>query len=242
MSRLLAAALLVTLLAGCQTVTPAAPPSPEITPQVLDVQASPALRPLRSLMQGCAYPLPGFGLNVIERPASVMQPQAGLVLRWGAPAALVGFAVQIGSEELVVIVHPDNPLPGISAAQLAAVFALQTRAWDALGSPAPQLGQEIHPWAYNPGDDIQAIFEAAIGPIRADAAALAPDPDAMRQAVAADPGAIGFLPRRALDDSVKSIEITGLNADALTHPILVLAPVQPAALSRDWLVCLQERL
>ncbi len=222
------------LAAGCQT--PAAITPAPVTPTLLEVQTTPALRPLRSIMQGCAYQRASLGLTVTERPASALEPSRGLLLRWGAPDQLTGYAAQLGSETLVIVVHPSNPLTHLTRQQIAAIYALETRSWSALGAP----GAEIHPWAYNPSDDIQTIFETAIGAVHPAAAGLAPDPDAMRQAVAADPDAVGFLPHRALDGSLKALPIS--DAENLSQPILALAPVEPTALPREWLACLQQRL
>jgi hypothetical protein len=71
---------------------------------------------------------------------------------------------------------------------------------------------------------------------------LAPSPIAMLQAIREDPQAIGFIPRRALDSSVKTLEIPDVPLEILTHPILVLTPAEPTGALKSILLCLQEAM
>jgi hypothetical protein len=64
----------------------------------------------------------------------------------------------------------------------------------------------------------------------------------MRAAVAADPGAIGFIPSRWLDSTVRSLTITNLDPATLSFPVLALTPTAPTGAQRTWLACLQKIL
>jgi len=57
--------------------------------------------------------------------------------------------------------------------------------------------------------------------------------------VAADPAALGFVPAQLLDDSLKALQIEGLDA-ALEQPILALAASEPQGALRQFLGCVQE--
>ena len=66
--------------------------------------------------------------------------------------------------------------------------------------------------------------------------------EAMLEAVANDPQAIGFLPTRWLNQSVKPIEILDFQNNDLLLPILAVTKSEPTGLTRDWLLCLQEQI
>jgi hypothetical protein len=52
---------------------------------------------------------------------------------------------------------------------------------------------------------------------------LAPDPGAMLEAISEDPAAIGFIPRRWLEEIVSSVTITDVEDEELRQPILALS-------------------
>ncbi len=241
------ALLWVLMAAGCQPVP--LQTAPAVTPQVLTVDLTPALRDLIPDLSGCAREQGTLGLVVNEMPASILDKDPGqMSLRWGAPAGLPGYAAELGSEPLAVIIHPANPLSALTRAQLRAVFGGSARNWndlpDCQACAGSELdGKEIHAWAYSPGEDIQQIFESAIGlHVPAAAAGLAPHPQAARQAVAEDVQAVGFIPARLVDGSVRVLTLADIPSEALTRPILALSPVEPQGLAREWLGCVQEKL
>lgn len=245
---LLGLAVLTALLAGgCQPAPLQI--APAVTQQVLAVNLTPALRDLIPDLGDCARREGSLGLVINEIPTPPLDKDPGqMSLRWGAPANLPGYAAVLGNEELALIVHPGNPLAALTRAQLRAVFNGSARDWDDLpdcqGCAGSNLaGKEIHAWAYSPGEDIQQIFESAVGlRVPAAAAGLAPHPLAVRQAVAEDVQAVGFIPARLADGSVKIVPLQDLPAGMLTRPILAIAPAEPRGLVRDWLGCVQEKL
>jgi hypothetical protein len=228
--------LALAVLAGCQpAVTPVAPPTPEI----MVVQVTPALRSLDTRFEQCAKEQPGAGLVLLDTPASAVDlDRSPLALRWGADPAFRGFAAVIGQEALAVIVHPGNPTSAIPVEELRAIYLGTLHAWK---SPVDPL--EIQPWAYSAGSDTQAIFEAALeSKIAPHAASTAPDPAAMREAVAGSTAAVGFLPRRWLDASVKEITVTGLDPQRGRQPIIAVSKSEPKGPIYSWLLCLQKEL
>jgi hypothetical protein len=239
-------------LAACQ---PAPTAAPRPTPTSLRIQITPTLGTLAPLLTGCARRQSNLGIVLDERPASAFDAQyAGLSLTWGPPVGQQSFAYQLGEDRLSLIVHPDSPLKDLSRAQLQAIYNGSVQKWDALLQPTckecapdsaknPLVGKEIHPWAYLPGEDIQNMFQTQIGlAARTGLNFLAPDPTAMRAAIAADPQAIGFLPQREVDASVKPLQLTGIKAEALRQPVTASLPAQPQAETRAWLACVAEEL
>ncbi|MDH0300893.1 MULTISPECIES: phosphate ABC transporter substrate-binding/OmpA family protein [unclassified Pseudomonas] len=98
----------------------------------------------------------------------------------------------IGLDGVAVIVHPDNPLPQLSTAQLAQVFSGQIQRWEQLGVP----GGAIHLYAR---DDRSGTFETfralVLEPQHSQLSGQArrfESADALAAQVKADRQAIGF--------------------------------------------------
>ncbi len=232
------AVLLVFLLPAC---APSVVPKPRPTPQVITVEATPALYSLNNLFHSCTTQIPNTGLALLETPVQQIDlSQANLVLRWGAIGQMPSYSFVIGQEELVVVVNPDNPRQQISLEELQAIYQGQLTDW-------PNSGPEgaIQAWTYPTGSDTGSIFEANIlngtAPAK-QAVSLAPDPKAMRQAVSENVWAIGFLPRRWVNSSVKAISLEGLDPSRLQQPILALSKSEPKGPEKTWLICLQQRM
>lgn len=226
------------LLAGCQPgLTTLTLP----TPRALIVQVTPALTILEDEFQRCAAGLENTGLVLLERPAAALDlAQSALTLRWGNPGGWdpgqPSYAAVIGQEELVVVTHPSTPLESIRLADLQAIYTGGLHHWPNMDETA-----EIQAWGYARGEDVQAIFQAALGvEPSARVMHLAPDPAAMRDAVGITPGAVGFLPRRWLNDSVKPLAVEGLDAALLIQPVLAWSKLEPSGQEKAWLICLQE--
>lgn len=235
---LFVAAFTLGLLTGCQ---PGLIVQPIPSPHPIVVQVSPALVTLQPLMKGCAVSQGSTGLVLIETPAQAFDlKNADIGLRWGLTADAGTYAAQIGEDELVVIVSSQNPLSEISVIDLHAIYTGRLTVWP--GSPADG---EIQPWVYPFGDDAQELFNVVI--LQKDTRATrfvhtAPDPQAMLDAVAANRNAIGFIPRRWLNETVKEIQGNGVSAESMRAPILALSQNEPTGLTRDWLLCLQASL
>lgn len=227
-------------LGGCQ---PAAEPEPLPTANTVTVQITPALRWMAPLLNDCARRA-GQGIVLDERPTRDINPgQAALALRWGAPPSLPAFAAEIGSDRLALAAHPSNPLNRLTREALTEIYAAAGAGWDSLdGAQESGLSGEIHNWGYASGEDIQQLIDSLTlaQPARTEAVYLAPDPLALRQSVAADPAALGFVPAQLLDASLKELQIDSLDDTALTQPILALAASEPQGALRQFLGCVQE--
>ncbi len=225
-------------LAGCSTpLTATSPP----TPPAVDVEITPALRPLAGALHTCALAHPEIALFLDETPASSLDP-ARLGFRLGETPGGDGFAAPVGREQIVVIVHEANPLSQLPSRILRRLFSGEIRSWDELGGSS----RAIQVWIYPPGDDARQAFDAAVlaGLQASSGALLAPDPQAMREAVSADPGAIGYLPRAWLDETspgqeVRAVELEPELAATLRLPVLALSASRPQGAAYTLLACLQ---
>jgi DNA-binding transcriptional LysR family regulator len=233
------------LLAGCRPEIQPAPPL--TTPVVWQVQVTPALRWLEPIFQKCAAELPGTHLVVSEQSVLHMDPQkADFLFQWGQSANLPFFVAVIAQDELVVVVNPLNPLNSLTATEVQSLFAGKTDSWSLVlkarcASCGPDFEGAVKAYGYAAGEDVQ---QAAIWIQPGPAMFLAPDPQAVREAVARERYSIGFLPARWLDKTVKSVKIEGSDLWQLKRPVLGLISkgtnIEVPDPKREWLSCVTE--
>lgn len=228
----------ILLLSAC--TNPTATPTPTTEPVWLKVQYPASLGNLSADFTACVPD--GVGLVVQEGAGMAFdEAEADLVLGWAAPESVLGYAAELGNEELVAIVHPENKIASLDIEDLRLIYSGHLTDWGLLG----QSPLALQAWAPLASSDMRALFaEAVLGPDLASGRAIgtAPSPQAMRETVAADPGALGLLPRRWVDSTVRIVPISDLPGGALTRPILALSASEPQGPARAWLACLQERL
>jgi hypothetical protein len=225
--------------ASCQAVAPVSSPP---TTQYWRVQYMPALAWMAPAFNLCIRQgPPGYALAVFERPASALDiSQAEIILRWGAGTDTSGAPVELGSDDLVLVVNPQNPLQTLTASQIRNIFSGANHAWSDYSKANPNT---IQVWSYPQGNEIRQYFEQALSPVDLlPPAHLAPDPNALRQAVAADPSAIGYLPGRWVDTSVRQLSIDGVSELSLRQPILAVTQATPQGAQKEWLLCLQRSI
>lgn len=225
--------------AGCQPVLSTLPAAP--TPVIWRVNITPALRWFGPLFQKCAAENPGVGLVLQERSAA--SPETGVVdfsFQWGERLPAAPYTALVANEELAVIVHPGNPNNTLTAAALLGLFGAQSDLWkEACPTCAAGFDGLLQTYGYAAGEDVQA----AAGWIQpGPRTRLAPDPEAVRQAVAKDPYALGFVPAHWVDGTVKRVKLEGAVPGPLQQPILVSAPAEPQGSQRSWLVCVQDQV
>lgn len=212
--------VLALLLAACQPA-----PAAEITAQPpVKVAVPPSLAWLEGDLADCAASAGVAVLRADEAP----QGAGVIALRLGEPPA-GSYAAVLGEDRLAVIVHPDNPLTEMDIDNAQAIFAGHQKTWPG--------GTAIQAWSLPPGDDASAAMAAA-GFTFANVG-QAPTPQVMLKAVSTNPAAIGYLPARWLDSSVRELAVSG---PALTLPILAVSDAEPQAGARTLLICLQERI
>jgi len=113
--------------------------------------------------------------------------------------------IVIARDALAVVVNPDNPVAGLSTAQIQGIFGGQIRNWDALGGPALPItvvGREA-------GSGTFTAFEELVmkGKPTATLALRQGSNGAIRQIVAQDPNAIGYISLGIVDPTVKALAI-----------------------------------
>lgn len=112
-------------------------------------------------------------------------------------------------DAVAVIVHPSNPIEGVSLAQLRDVFQGRVADW----SPFGWDGQNLIVVSREDGSGTRAVFEGAAmedHPVTLNAIVQS-STDAMLDYVARTPGAIGYASRGRVTDAVKPIAVEGVD-------------------------------
>jgi phosphate transport system substrate-binding protein len=153
--------------------------------------------------------------------------------------------ILVARDGLAIVVHPTNPIADLKLAEVRSVYAGQTRRWDTLGGrPA-----DITLITREEGSGTRAAFEELVmGGGRIAARALVQDSTgAVRQMVAADPAAIGYVSLGLVDASVKAVSLAGVapseeaidtGAYPLVRPFLFVVTGEPRGDARpfiDWI-------
>jgi len=211
------------LLVTCSPTTSTA------VPESITIQYSAAAQPWLSAVYDCAGKTPIF---TEQRAAQYFDPSADIAIRLGKPEQLRTPAFEIGIEEIVVIVHAQNPVTEIGVTEVRELFTGRIRNWSQLGGP----DASVRVWIYASGEDIQQIFEAVViqGGTVTSLAQLATSPDEMDQAIADDVNAIGILPRSWKVENVQEVYV------AATVPVLAIIPSEEHGVTAELLACLQK--
>ena len=217
--RPLLALLLTAILTSCAPAT-AAP----VTPRLLNVYVTSAAYPLVSKLYPCA---PASIVIELSDPAS-----AEVSIRLGEPRALTRPAFQIGTEDVVIIDHPQAGVGSLTQDQVQQLFSGRITNWkDVGGNDLP-----VQVWTYSQGEDIQQVFDRLVmdGEPVTSLARLAVSAQSMSDSVGKTPGAIGYLPRRWKIGNVREA------LKAATVQILAVTRGEPAGAVRDLIACLQK--
>jgi hypothetical protein len=233
-------------LGGCQ---PDISTATLASPEVWRVQVSPALRWLDADFHACTETLPGVTLLYSEKPAGSLDPaQADFTISL-EQANGAGYTAILGQSELALIVNPSNPLSQLSLADLQTIFNGKVTAWAELAKSSclqcsDSSMKAIQPYVYAPGDEVGQVIQNLVPGVAARQAnaLLAPDPQAVRQAVAGDLQAVGLIPAFWLDRTVKVVTISDPPANGLNFPILFSAAAEPAGAKLSWLLCVEKQI
>ena len=171
--------------------------------------------------------------------AGILAAESGTADIGMSSRALIGdetklWSVEIARDGLALIVNPKNPVGSLSLAQARDIYTGVVKNWNELGG----LNSRIHVVAREDGSGTRGSFESMVmGKTQIAATAIVQDSNgAVRQVVASDPDAIGFLSLGLVDKSVKAVELEGVEATrenvlngsyGLSRPFLFVSKEQP---------------
>ncbi len=216
------------LLSSCNSATPIA--TPTAPPETIAVQYTSAAVPWLTGLYNCAG---AYMVTAEQRAADFLDPQAiDLAIRIGQPANLTFPSYQIGSEDILVIVNPQNPTSSLIAEQVRGLFNGQVLNWQEVGGSDAQ----VQVWTFSSGEDVQQIFEQTVleGSQVTSTARLASGPDEMAQAIAIDVNAIGILTRHWKAGNVTEVYTVA------TVPVLATTRDTPQVAVQKLIACLQK--
>jgi len=241
------------ILLGCQSASPPLTPSPTPPEATLRAGASSAAGPLLDLVipaymtQAPHVTLrreSGDSALLLEAVASgrdhfalvALPPPAGI---WAMPVAVTGVAV---------VVHPSNPLRALTLAQLRSLFKGEITSWGQLGG----FAQNAVALSREDGSGIRRAFESQVmGEQRVTlTAAIMPSDAAVMEAVAATPGAIGYISSASIDQRVNVVAIEGVlpsprsladGSYPISSPIYFVSRGEPVGEARAFLQFLLSR-
>ncbi len=116
--------------------------------------------------------------------------------------------VVIARDALAVVVNPSNPITGLSQAQIQGIFSGQISSWEALGG----LPQPITIVSREAGSGTFGAFDELVmkGKSLTTRVLRQGSNGAIRQIVAEDPNAIGYISLGIIDQTVKALAIDGV--------------------------------
>lgn len=213
--RLLSAACALLLLSACQRVPARArltlAGSSSVQPFVEKwaeafLESTPAASAIAFDVQGGGS---SAGIRAVREEAAIV----GMSSRSLAVAEQEGLiTIEAARDAIAVIVHPENPLPGLSRAQLEAVFTGRSTRWLELG--VADLGGArgvITVVSREEGSGTRSAFEqlALQGQAVTPRALVQDAGGAIRELVAHDPAAIGYISAGLVDKRVRALALGG---------------------------------
>ena len=150
--------------------------------------------------------------------------------------------VEIARDGLALVVNPKNPVASLTPTQVRDVYSGVVTNWKFLGGARGA----IHVVAREDGSGTRSSFESMImGQTSITPKAIIQDSNgAVRQVVADDPWAIGFISLGLVDSSVKALELDGVAATRdnvingsyqFSRPFLFLARSEPTGIAKQFI-------
>jgi phosphate transport system substrate-binding protein len=150
--------------------------------------------------------------------------------------------IVIAWDGIAIIVHPENKVKDLSLSKLRDIFAGKIKFWSELG----WVHKRIHFVAREEGSGTRNAFEEMVmhGVSISDEALVEDSNGSVREVVAQDPHAVGYISYGIVDQRVKALGIDGIkpNLEAikektykLTRPFLFVTNKEPRGLTRDFI-------
>jgi phosphate transport system substrate-binding protein len=152
------------------------------------------------------------------------------------------YAVTIAKDAIAIILHPQNPTQDLSLDQIREVFSGKIRNWKELGGPH-------HPIVLVTREEGSGTREAfqkfVMGKEDISLEALVQDSNgAVRQVVASNPNAIGYISLGLVNNQIRALKISGIEPNltdiengkyTLVRPFLFLFNEEPVGEAKSFL-------
>lgn len=158
------------------------------------------------------------------------------------PAEAQGLAsTTVARDGIALIVHPANAVASLSTAQIRGLFNGAIANWREVGG----ADQPVRIVSREAGSGTRSSFEQILGDIRLAQDAIIQDSNGtIRETVANDANAIGYLSHGLLNAKVKAVKVAGVDCtDAeitagrykLVRPVFLLTQGPPAGAAKDFI-------
>lgn len=152
------------------------------------------------------------------------------------------WSIEIARDGLAVIINPKNPIYDLTLNQVRDIYKASITDWSQLGGPKAK----IHVIAREEGSGTRTAFEDLVmDKILITPKAIVQDSNgAVRQLVADDPNAIGFVSMGLVNERVKALSLGGVAATrenvfngsyGLSRPFLFIARSQPTGNAKQFI-------
>jgi phosphate transport system substrate-binding protein len=123
--------------------------------------------------------------------------------------------VEIAKDGLAIIVHPDNPINNLSIEQIRDIYTTRINNWSQVGGEA----HRIHVITREDGSGTRSAFEDLVmgGQTITPRAIVQDSNGAVRQIIAGDPNAIGFISLGLVEVGEKPVKALSLGGVVPTH-------------------------
>lgn len=205
------------------------------TPQTIRIAYISSLSPLTEYLQFCISKQTDVYFVLEEIPNESIATQADLIIWLGEELTYFDYAFPFGWENLSVVINPTNSMNDLTVENIGLLFSGKIDNWNEVGGE----DRPVTVWVYPEDYEIQRQFSLFLEGDRqtTSLAFLASSPAIVEEAIANDPGAIGFLPNAWIDADLTSVQ---LEKGLLTLPILALSRTEPKVAVRELIACLQS--
>jgi phosphate transport system substrate-binding protein len=149
--------------------------------------------------------------------------------------------IVVARDGLAVIVHPRNPVRGVKVAEVKQIFSGDLRNWKLLGGP----DREITVVTREEGSGTRGAFqELVMGKTRIFRGAITEDSNGtVREIIAHDPYAVGFISLGLVNEQVRALELDGVAGNEanirngsykLVRPFLFVSRGEPSGHAKEF--------
>lgn len=191
---------------------------------------------------GRAINVQGGGSSAGIQAALAGAAQIGMSSRELKPEEKVLKEFIVAWDGLAIIVHPSNPVDDLPLEKVREIFAGRILSWKEVGGP----DRKIHVVTREEGSGTRGAFqEMVMHKERITKKAIVQDSNGtVREVVAGDPYAIGYISLGLLEPRVKAIKLDGVEASIenvvrrnykLIRPFILVTQGEPAPEARDFI-------
>ena len=152
------------------------------------------------------------------------------------------WSIEIARDGIAIIINPKNPIMNLTLQQVADIYDGKTTNWDQIGGKKG----DIDVFTREDGSGTRSSFESLVmGKNQIMARAMVENSNgAIRQLVADDPGAVGYISLGLVDSTVKALDLGGIVPSRahvvdgtynLSRPFLFLSLKPPEGLVKDFI-------